>query len=52
MNEHIESKFPEAYMTAKKSAICSERVLKKNLMRWKSGIWQHIERIYSEEIKA
>lgn len=42
MNEYIESKFPEAYMTAKKSAICLERVLEKNLMRWKSGIWQCI----------
>lgn len=42
MNEYIESKFPEAYMTAKKVCDMLGKSIGKDLMRWKSGIWQCI----------
>lgn len=53
MNEYIESKFPEAYMTAKKVCDMLGKSIGKELDEMEIGyLAMHIERIYSEEIKA
>ena len=53
MNEYIESKFPEAYMTAKKVCDMLGKSIGKELDEMEIGyLAMHIERIYREEIKA
>jgi len=53
MNEYIESKFPEAYMTAKKVCNMLGKSIGKELDEMEIGyLAMHIERIYREEIKA
>ena len=53
MNDYIESKFPEAYMTAKKVCDMLGKSIGKELDEMEIGyLAMHIERIYSEEIKA
>lgn len=53
MNDYIESKFPEAYMTAKKVCDMLGKSIGKELDEIEIGyLAMHIERIYREEIKA